>query len=207
MGELDMPRKIPKQHTGGWVDESISPRAKKKILGLPHGEELLCQIQRLLGEYRDWSSYRDTAPTKEETLKHSEKTQKLVADLLTHLGMTPEPVKAYISEDLYLTGKGYFEGFVYPIEQQLQTYLLLLKRSQRRVEQWPSNKGRRPSNLEHILLSNVAGLLEGTGMKVTEAAAQAAEILQAAGVSSLPGPDDPKEARKAVRAIRESMRG
>lgn len=96
---------------------------------------------------------------------------------------------------------------MYPIEQQLQTYLLLLKRSQRRVEQWPSNKGRRPSNLEHILLSNVAGLLEGTGMKVTEAAAQAAEILQAAGVSSLPGPDDPKEARKAVRAIRESMRG
>jgi len=205
-----MPRQIKKQHTGGMVNASLPPHVESYILEkFTGGTEILSKVRELVARYRDWSSFRNTEPTKNETLKHTKKTQTLIRGLLDHLDLTPESIKAMVSYDLHRTQGQQYEGAHQALKRDLELLRLLTARAEAKAQEWPdSSGGERRKNLERILLSDVALLFEPVTSTKTLAANIAAVVLRDCGIHGMPDArlDSPsKKPRDVVTATRKKL--
>jgi len=195
-----MPKKILKQVTGGWVDESINPAALKILKNLSVDVATTERIGELIGEYRLTNAARETAPTPYESIRHLKQTQALISDLLAKLELMPEDFKALSTVDmLKVTGEVY-EQFEARMTTDLMRYRATCARAIEQMKAWPSTKGETPKFLEHKLLSAVAELLEPCSGGLEDAADNASRVLRGAGLKYLPV--DKKKARAAILAYK-----
>ncbi|WP_152206803.1 hypothetical protein [Marinobacter changyiensis] len=195
-----MPRKIPLQHTGGMVDESLKARTDLLFVDLPKSGELLEVVKVLFGRYRCLTQSRDTEPSRAEEIRHAEKTLQLIDELQEHLSKTPESIKAQIGLYEWRLNREFNLQPFGGLNQELNDLRLFAGRALNDVKQWKSKTGERPKQEEHDLLSQVSSLLEHEGLTKLGSADLASKILRSEGVRV---PEDPAKAREVILAVRK----
>lgn len=195
-------KKISRQETGGWVDESLSEDAERFIASLPGSAELRLFVSRELGRYRMFRQYNESAPQPAAVVEHLARIAALADELRTSLELIPPEIQAHAG-DIALKAWGFDH---YHLDERLQSDLIRLSALTRRVstDVITGRRGERPNTLKQSLLSTVATEIERQGVKKVEAAGIAAELLTLAGVHDLPA--TPEKARSAVRAYQKSLR-
>lgn len=190
-----MGKKIRRQITSAWVDETLSVKAIKvihQVVGC--NPKLESQIGELLGDYRLTAAYRDTQPTLDESKQHMEKTVRAIDELIGYMELMPEYCNASIA------AKNLDIGGNHELENDIKTYRVACRAVLADLERTRSRKGERPKKLEHRLLSGVDSILETYVSGAEERAGKASEILRAAGIKQMPV--DNKKARAAILAYR-----
>ncbi len=194
-----MPRKMPTQYAGGQVDESLKNRTEKMLINLPQHDELLEVLKVLFGRYRSLAKSRDTEPSRDEEIRHTKKTLKLINELKSHLNETPESIKAQISLYEWRLKREIEPQPFGQLHRQLDELGLFAGRAMEDAKQWKS-KGGAPKREEHDLLAQVSSQIEYRGLTVTDSAELASEILRSEGVRV---PEDPAKAREVILAAQK----
>ncbi|CJK79028.1 Uncharacterised protein [Streptococcus pneumoniae] len=198
-------RRIERQYAGGAVDERVPDRCVELIRRLP-GDPALIQhdLGVLLGRYRGWREFHDTAPQIGTTIDHLKAVAKQAEQLREAIGLIPPDAEANLALCMH---KAWDMSF-FELERSLEQSLVRLQVAANHVaddfKQYKNRKGEKPNTLEHGLLSDVASLLEsqsGGALGKIEIAGLAAELIINAGVFGVPG--TPKRARDAIIAWRK----
>lgn len=194
-------KRISKQITGGWVDESLSEAAEQFIASLPGASELRQFVARELGRYRMFRLSHQTAPQPAEVVEHLARIAALADELRAGLELIPPEMMAH-AKGLASNAWGVDH---YRFDEKLRSDLMRLSALTRRASKdvITGRSGERPNTLKRSLLSAVAGEIERLGFGKVEAAGMAAELLTLAGVHDLPA--TPEKARAAVRAHQKGL--
>lgn len=197
-----MTRKIKKQITDGWADESLSPRALKLINELSDYDDptLHVRIGKLVGDFRLKQENRDTASPPEVSKEHVAKTGRAVTYLLAQLELMPEDFKSLASVKFLEHRREDYEQTCYRMESDLKLYIEICSDAVETMDNW-KNRGERKKSFERNLLAGVAALLKPYSDTSAEAAKNASEVLRAAGIKRMPV--DKKVAARHARTARQ----
>lgn len=197
-----MPRKILTPPRGGLVDESLKARTELLLVDFSHRIEILEALKVLFGEYRCLTQSRNTEPSRAESIRHAEKTVKLINELKEHLDDTPESINAQIGLHRWRLNREIEAQPLGRIHEELDSILMSADRAVTDAKGWKSKTGERPKCEEHELLSEVASILESSGLAKNAAADLASQILRSEGVRV---PEDPAKAREVILATRKKQ--
>lgn len=200
-------KKLKKQYSGGWVDESVSDRTRAMILAMPGGsEDLIEEFARLIGRFRSWRELRESEPQPEVVIQHLQKTKDLVCELQDCMDRMPLMVQAYGNDIGRCWNEGYV-GMERALLDNLIKFQVLLPAIAKRFQPQRGHRGERPKTLERLLLADVDQLFERSGcdLGVIERAQRVFQILNDAGVHGLPS--DGAKARKVILAVRKAQQG
>ncbi|MCY1295661.1 hypothetical protein D9M70_450120 [compost metagenome] len=199
-------KKLKRQVTGGWVDESLPDRAIDLIRAVPGTDNsLIDAIGRRLGLYRGFRQFYDTEPQVAVLVRHLEYLASKSHELMKDIQSLPSNAEAIATELMFTSWAESFPQFEQRLTQDLVRFSALMNAVAVRMKPLLGRRGERPNTLEHSLLSDVAQMLQNTGcgMKRIEEAQKAVEILVAAGVGDLPG--TPEKARRVIIAWRKAQ--
>lgn len=199
-------KKLKPQHTGGFVDNSLSDRSLSLIQSVPGAsDELVDKIARRVGRYRDFRAFRDTEPQVAVLIRHLAEISAKSDQLREDLKNLPPAADAIATEVMHFAWLEMFPDFDRQLSKDLLRLSALMRQVACRLAPQMNRRGDHPSTLEHELLSDVAQMLEdadGRMGRIAEAG-KTAEILCAAGVHGLPA--TPEKARKAILAWRKAL--
>lgn len=199
-------RKLKRQYTGGVVDESLPEQCSSIIRQLPGDTTFIEeQIGVLLGRYRSWQAFHDTAPQIGVTIEHLRSVAKQAEQLRKSLDLIPPDAEAELSlRAVKAWGMSFFT-----MERELAQGLTRLQVAAMHVAEgfnpYKNKKGEKAHGLKHALLADVSELLEkhaGNKLGVIQAAGLSVKILNAAGVRGLPVNDE--RARDTIRTWRKN---
>ena len=174
-----MPEKISKQYTGGAIDRSLNNEALKVVHGVSKDPAFKDAVRELIGEYRQYMAFRNTAPAKEQQERHLDSLESKINALLDAVDHAPETFKSYSSDVLFNLGRGVYEDLEDSIRLQLAQYLALMKHFRKELEGIPA-WSKKNKKFEARFLSDVFILLGPYIKKKGNRADKAREIILAA---------------------------
>lgn len=183
-------KKIERQYTGGVVDESLSERCASLIRQLPGDTAALEeQIGVLLGRYRSWRQFHDTAPQVGVTIEHLRSVAKQAEQLRKSLELIPPDAEAELSLRVYKAWEMSFFDMERALVQGLTRMQVVATQVANGFEPYKGRPGGKRHSLQHELLSDVSELLEQHAeitLTLEQIAGLTVEILNTAGVRDLP---------------------
>jgi len=173
-----MPKNINETFTGGVKDETLSNKTLNYLLSLPEGELLSKKVKYLIGEYRFWRKSRETIPNKSTTIRHLEKIDNQITNLINDIKLIPPDVLAVMDEASYNRHGELFFSIQQRLENDLYSSKFLICDALGKADKWKQKKGVKKRKLENILLAEVAILLRThAGLGKGQSAILAASLL------------------------------
>ena len=153
---------------------------------------------RRLGRYRGMSESQQEQPSVADELALADEVMEYVQQLRLRLEHLPPDTDAHINAVCWNRRRELFHNFRLRLDADLAEAWTMLVLAERELEPFKGKAGRKNSSLRDRLLHDVAHRLAAIDISKEVAAGIAAAVLRAAGVDA---PEDPREARKLVRAM------
>lgn len=156
-----------------------------------------------IGRYRAMADSQQDQPSVSAELALVDEAMTHIEQLRLRLESLPPDTEAHIDSVCWKRRREMFCEFRQRLDADLEEARVLLVLSERELEPFKGNAGRKSAMPRDWLLHDVAKHLNAHGVRKERAADVAAAVLRASGVDA---PDDPREARKLVRKV-ESLMG
>ncbi|WP_372403186.1 hypothetical protein ACDW34_11305 [Acinetobacter piscicola] len=185
-----MVRKISKQIACNWVNESISEESLMLLnnLKIDH-ENFIAKFQKMIGRYRSFKEFNDTAPMPKETIDHLSKILRQIEALQESISLIPSDAHAWNTEAIVLNmlDYEYYQCLIdHKMIQHLTKYSIVLMYSQDKTKLFSNQKGRNKNWQENKLIYETFMLInqyEITPLKAKESYQFISEFLISNGVN------------------------